>query len=95
MSIDDVNRKYLDNLMEDSFFEGNALQVKLQQILEELPDKHREIFNMKYYDDLKFREIAEITGMKEGSLKTSYYNSVSIIQSKIENIEISFLKRVD
>ena len=50
---------------------------------------------MKYYDDLKFREIAEITGMKEGSLKTSYYNTVSIIQSKIENIEILSLKKVD
>jgi RNA polymerase sigma factor (sigma-70 family) len=95
ISIDDVNRKYVDNLMEDSFFEGNELQIKLQRILEELPDKHREIFNMKYYDDLKFREIAEITGMKEGSLKTSYYNTVSVIQSKIENIEISPLKKAD
>jgi RNA polymerase sigma-70 factor (ECF subfamily) len=95
ISIDDVNRKYLDNLMEDSFFEGNELQVKLNRILAELPDKHREIFNMKYYDDLKFREIAAITGMKEGSLKTSYYNSVSIIQGKIENLEIIPLKKVD
>lgn len=95
ISIDDVNKKYLDNLMQDSFFEGNELQVKLHQILAELPDKHREIFNMKYYDDMKFREIAEITGMKEGSLKTSYYNSVSIIQSKIENIEFLNLKKAD
>lgn len=95
VSIDDVNKKYLDNLMGDSFFEGDELQVKLQQILSELPDKHREVFNMKYYDDLKFREIAEITGMKEGSLKTSYYNTVSVIQSKIENIEISLLKKTD
>ena len=62
---------------------------------QELPDKHREVFNMKYYDDLKFREIAEITGMKEGSLKTSYYNTVSVIQSKIENIDISLLKKLD
>lgn len=93
ISIDDVNRKYLDNLMGDSFFEGDELRVKLQQILSELPDKHREVFNMKYYDDLKFREIAEITGIKEGSLKTSYYNTVSVIQSKIENIDISLLKK--
>lgn len=95
ISVDDVNRKYLDNLMGDTFFEGDALQIKLNQILSELPDKHREIFNMKYYDDLKFREIAEITGIKEGTLKTSYYNTVSIIQDKIENIQISPLKKVD
>jgi RNA polymerase sigma-70 factor (ECF subfamily) len=95
ISIDDVNRKYLDSLLEDSFFEGNELQLKLQQILSELPEKHREIFNMKYYDDLKFREIEAITGIKEGTLKTSYYNSVSIIQDKIENIEISNLKKVE
>lgn len=88
ISIDDVNRKYLDNLIEDSFFEGNELQLKLQRILSELPEKQRQIFNMKYYDDLKFREIAEILGIKEGTLKTSYYNSVKYIEINIANIEL-------
>ncbi len=92
ISIDDVNRKYLDNLVEDSFFEGNELQLKLQSILSELPEKQRQIFNMKYYDDLKFREIADILGIKEGTLKTSYYNTVKHVEMNISNIELSSVK---
>ncbi len=95
ISIDDVNSNYLDILMEDSFFEGNEIQMRLQQILAELPDKQRQIFNMKYYDDMKFREIATITGIKEGTIKTSYYNTVSLIQNTIENIETNPLRKVD
>jgi RNA polymerase sigma factor (sigma-70 family) len=87
-SIDDVNRKYLDNLVEDSFFEGNQLQLKLQRVLSELPEKQRQIFNMKYYDNLKFREIAAVLNIKEGTLKTSYYNSVKYIESNIVNIDL-------
>lgn len=87
ISIDDVNKKYLDNLMEDTFFEGNELQMKLQITLSKLPEKQRQIFNMKYYDDLKFREISEILDIKEGTLKTSYYNTVKHIENNILNIE--------
>tara|TARA_R110000868_G_scaffold124822_3_gene329753 strand:- start:11590 stop:12156 length:567 start_codon:yes stop_codon:yes gene_type:complete len=89
VSLDDVNKKYLDNLMEDSFFEGNEFQLILQKILCQLTHKQRQIFNMKYYDDLKFREIAEILEMKESTIKTSYYNSVKHIEINISNSELS------
>ena len=89
LSIEDVNKKYLDNLMSDSFFEGNDLQLKLQQVLAELPEKQRIIFNMKYYDDLKFREIADILNAKESTLKTSYYATVKLIETKILNVKIA------
>ncbi|MEY4964124.1 MAG: hypothetical protein RLZZ323_1443 [Bacteroidota bacterium] len=95
VSIDDVNSNYLDILMEDPFFEGNEIQIKLQRILADLSDKQREIFNMKYYDDMKFREIAVLTGIKEGTLKTSYYNTVSLIQNTIQNIETTPLRKID
>ena len=75
--------------MSDSFFEGNGLQLKLQQVLAELPEKQRIIFNMKYYDDLKFREIADILNAKESTLKTSYYATVKLIETKILNVKIA------
>ena len=90
LSIQDVNKKYLDNLMGDSFFEGNELQLKLHQILANLPEKQRLIFNMKYYDDLKFREIATILDKKEATIKTSYYATVKLIENKIFNLKIAF-----
>lgn len=85
LSIEDVSSKYVDNLKADVFFEGNELQLKLHQILAKLPEKQREIFNFKYYDELKFREIADLTGIKESTLKTSYYATLNLIENQIKN----------
>lgn len=93
-SIDEVNDNYLNNLVEDVFFEGNEIQLKLQNLLSKLPEKQRQIFQMKYYDDLKFREIAEILKTKEGTLKSSYYNTVKYIENNISNIELLLKSKV-
>ncbi|MBA0883420.1 RNA polymerase sigma factor [Flavobacterium undicola] len=88
ISIEDVNTKYLNCLLEDTFFEGDAMQLKLQTAVSELNYKQRQIFNMKYYDDLKFREIATILEMKEGTIKTLYYNAVKFIENNIEILPV-------
>jgi len=87
-SIDDITNNYMNCLTEDSYFEGDQIQKKLHQILSELPDRERQIFQMKYYDELKFREIASILNIKEGTLKSSYYNSVRIIEKKVVEVEL-------
>ncbi|MGB5668276.1 MAG: sigma-70 family RNA polymerase sigma factor [Maribacter sp.] len=87
-SLDDVNNDYLVNLTADAYFEGSEIQLKLQRVLSELPKKQRQIFQMKYYDDLKFREMAEILGVKEGTLKSSYYNTVKLIEEKMLAVEL-------
>lgn len=88
LSLDDVGQKYLKNLVEDTFFEGDEIQLKLQRILSELPEKERMIFQMKYYDDLKFREMQDILGIKEGTLKSSYYNTVKHIEKNMLAVEL-------
>ena len=87
-SLDDASHKYLNNLTEDAFFEGDEIQLKLQRILSKLPEKERQIFQMKYYDDLKFREMEEISGIKEGTLKSSYYNTVKHIEKNMLAVEL-------
>lgn len=87
-SVDDIQKKYLDNLVSDSYFEGDEIQLKLHRILAELPEKDRQIFQMKYYDDLKFREISEITGIHEGTIKTYYYKIVNSIEKNMLNVEL-------
>lgn len=87
-SLDDVKNNYSNNLAADSYFEGDEIQLKLHRILADLPEKNRQIFQMKYYDDLKFREIAEITGIHEGTIKTYYYKTVSTIEKNMLNIEL-------
>lgn len=86
LAIDDLSSTYLNNLKADSFFEGTEIQLKLHQILAKLPEKQREIFNFKYYDELKFREIAALTGINESTIKTTYYATLNTIQSQIENL---------
>lgn len=90
-SFDDISETYLNSLTSDSFFEADEVQFKLQQILAALPERHRHIFQMKYFDDLKFKEMATILAMKEGTLKTSYYATVKQIKEKMLNVEL-FLK---
>ena len=87
-SLDDISKTYLNNLTSDPFFEGDEVQFKLQQILARLPENHRHIFQMKYFDDLKFKEMAAILGIKEGTLKTSYYATVKHIKENMINVEL-------
>ena len=65
--------------------DGDAIEMKLQKALLKLPDKQRLVFNMKYFDDMKYDEIAEITGTSIGSLKASYHHAVKKIEEFINS----------
>lgn len=60
--------------------EGNALEEKLQEAVLALPNKQRMVFNMKYFDDMKYNEISEILGTSVGGLKASYHLAVKKIE---------------
>ena len=60
--------------------DGDEIQMKLQKALLKLPDKQRLVFNMKYFDEMKFEEIAEITSTSVGALKASYHHAVKKIE---------------
>ena len=63
---------------------GDEVQMKLQKALLKLPDKQRMVFNMKYFDDMKFSDIAEITGTSVGALKANYHHAVKKIEDFIQ-----------
>ncbi|MEL0262936.1 MAG: sigma-70 region 4 domain-containing protein, partial [Flavobacteriaceae bacterium] len=67
-------------LESDVYFDGDAAALKLQQALAKLPEKQRLVFNMKYFDNLKFKEIARILDCSEGGLKASYHHAVKKIK---------------
>lgn len=64
----------------DTEFDGEELARKLQQAIATLPEKQRLVFNMKYFDDMKYEEMSEILGTSVGALKASYH----IATKKIE-----------
>ena len=57
----------------DIYFEGDEIQQKLQKAIATLPQKQQQVFNMKYFQELKYREISEILETSEGALKASYH----------------------
>ena len=71
----------LSNMMDNSpHVSGDEIQMKLQKALLKLPDKQRLVFNMKYFDDMKYDEISKITGTSVGGLKASYHIAVKKIE---------------
>ncbi|RQP11246.1 RNA polymerase sigma factor [Parapedobacter defluvii] len=85
VSLDDESSAYLaDSLTDTNYFNGTQAQLKLQQALLTLPEKQRMVFNMKYFDDLKYEEISEIVGTSVGALKASYHLAVKKITQFFE-----------
>lgn len=68
------------NLEADVYFEGDAIQLKLQKAIATLPEKQRLVFNMKYFQELKYEEISEILETSVGALKASYHHAVKKIE---------------
>lgn len=83
VSIDQENNSYLKDLKQDSFFNGDALQLKLNEVISKLSSKQQRVFQMKYFDDLSFHDISDILNISENTLKSSYYSAVKIIEDKI------------
>lgn len=86
--INDISEELSNKLEDSDMVSGDEVQMKLQKALLTLPDKQRLVFNMKYYDDLKYEEISAITGTSVGALKASYHLAVKKVE---EHLKHSFL----
>jgi len=75
-SIEDVNNDLENKLTSGSYIDGDEIQLKLQKALLTLPEKQRMVFNMKYFDDMKYEEISEILGTSVGGLKANFHLAV-------------------
>jgi RNA polymerase sigma factor (sigma-70 family) len=75
-----VEKKLSETLESDEYFNGDALQIKLQKAILNLPEKQRIVFNMKYFDEMKYEEISDILGTSVGALKASYHYAVKKIE---------------
>lgn len=80
VSIDDTDVFLLERLKGDEYFDGDAAQMKLQEAILTLPEKQRAVFNMKYFDDMKYEEMSEIFGTSVGALKASYHHAVKKVE---------------
>jgi RNA polymerase sigma-70 factor (ECF subfamily) len=81
MTSEALQSKIVDNLQADSYFDGDALQIKLQKAIALLPQKQQLVFKMRYFEEIKYEEMSEILGTSVGALKASYHHAAK----KIEN----------
>ncbi|MEM9857087.1 MAG: sigma-70 family RNA polymerase sigma factor [Bacteroidota bacterium] len=84
LPIGDVEAELNNKLDTSNDLNGDQIQLKLQKALLKLPDKQRLVFNMKYYDDMKYEEIATITDTSVGALKASYHHAVKKIEDLLK-----------
>lgn len=79
--ISDPNEKLLNALQDDNWFKGEDIERRFYQALVKLPEKQRIVFNMKYFDEMKYEDMSEILNTSVGALKASFH----LARKKIEN----------
>jgi len=79
-----IENDLVEKIEDDNFFNGNEIQKKLQKAILILPKKQKLVFNMKYFDDLKYEEMAEILNVSVGTLKSTYHIAVKKIEEYLK-----------
>ncbi len=85
LSIDDLNSMVTETLESDPYFDGDETQLMLQEAINSLPDKQKAVFNMKYFEEMKYEEMSQITGTSVGALKASFHLAVKKIEDYFNN----------
>jgi len=80
-SMQEMMEKKID---EDAFFNGDEVQRQLHKAIQKLPQKQRIVFNLRYFDEMKYEDISEITGTSVGSLKASYHHAYTKIKDELQ-----------
>ena len=83
-SNEEVQELAVANLASDPYFDGNEIQLKLQEAIAKLPQKQQLVFNMKYFDDMKYEDMSQVLGTSVGALKSSYHIAVKKITNSLK-----------
>lgn len=85
ISLSDVESNLSNKIMADKHFDSNKLEWKLQIAIQQLPEKQRIVFNLRYYDEMPYEEMSRVLETSEGALKASYHHAVKKIEDFIRN----------
>lgn len=84
VSNETLNENAIQNLVADVYFEGDEIQLKLQKAIAQLPRIQQLVFNMRYFDDIKYKDMSSILETSEGALKASYHIAVKKIKTYLQ-----------
>jgi RNA polymerase sigma-70 factor (ECF subfamily) len=86
-SLTDENEYLIENLESDDYFDGDEWQLLLQKAIAILPEKQRLVFNMKYFEEIKYEDMSEILDTSVGALKASYHHAVKKVEEYLKTHE--------
>lgn len=78
------NASVARSLVADDYFDGSVAQALLQEAIALLPDVQRVVFNLRYYEDMKYSEMSKLLDTSEGALKASYHIAVKKISAYVK-----------
>jgi RNA polymerase sigma factor (sigma-70 family) len=85
VSLSDVESGLSNKLKADKYFDANKLEWKLQVAIQQLPEKQRIVFNLRYFDEMPYEKMSQVLDTSEGALKASYHHAVKKIEDFILN----------
>lgn len=85
VSLSNEESNLTNKLQADKDFDGNKLEWKLQMAIQQLPEKQKAVFNLRYYDEMPYQEMSVVLETSEGALKASYHHAVKKIEDYILN----------
>ncbi len=85
VSLSDVESGLSNKIKADKYFDPNKLEWKLQLAMQQLPEKQRIVFSLRYYDEMPYEEMSRVLETSEGALKASYHHAVKKIEDYIVN----------
>lgn len=83
-SLSDDSCEEARSLESDPYFDGDETELLLQKAIASLPEKQRIVFNLKYFQEMKYEEMSELLGTSVGALKASYHFAVKKIEQYFE-----------
>ncbi|WP_233098793.1 RNA polymerase sigma factor [Aureibaculum flavum] len=83
VDVNELQGEMIQNLESDVYFDGDEIQLKLQKAVATLPQKQQLVFNMKYFDNMKYQDISDVLETSVGALKASYHHAVKKIEKYI------------
>jgi RNA polymerase sigma-70 factor (ECF subfamily) len=84
VDISDLQNLMVSDLQNDEYYSGDEIQLILQKAIITLPQKQQLVFNMKYFEEMKYSEMSEILDTSVGALKASYFHAVKKIEKYIK-----------
>ncbi len=79
----DVSKQLEETLEADVYYQGSEMEKKIQTAILSLPEKQRAVFNLRYYDEMKYEDMAKILNTSVGALKASYHHAVKKIEQSV------------